>query len=150
MIVPVAAGNVNSGFGPGFYAGFASSSTAVAGVQPGGYLNTLITVAANKIGISRSTLITDLQNGQTIAQVAAAHRVSTSSIANAFLADEAAVLKMEVANGLITQAQASTMLTDLKTAVNTWLNETLPFRNCPNMSGNTPSQTNPSSTTSTQ
>jgi hypothetical protein len=145
VIVPVASGT-NPGFGP--YAGFASSSAAAAGAYPGGYLGTLITVAASKIGIRASALTTDLQNGQTIAQVAAAHNVATSTIANAFIADVTAQLKSQVSSGQITQTQANTMLADLKTDVNTWLTETNLLGHCPGTGGST--STNPSSSTSTQ
>lgn len=147
VIVPFASGNTTPAFGRGFYAGLASSPAAVPGGH--GYEDTLISVAASKLGITSSALITELQSGKTIAQVAAEHKVATSTIANAFIAAETTQLNALVASGQITQAQENTMLADLKADVNTLLTQPFSFGHCPNMGGSASSQTSPSSAGST-
>jgi hypothetical protein len=63
-------------------------------------------VVAKAIGISEADLLTALNGGQTVAQVAAAHSVSAQTVIDALVADGQSELAAEVASGSITQAQA--------------------------------------------
>ena len=69
-----------------------------------------LTVVAKAIGISEADLRTALQGGQTIAQVAAAHNVTTDAVAAAIKADLQTRLAAQVTAGTITQAQADERL----------------------------------------
>jgi hypothetical protein len=63
-------------------------------------------VVAKAIGISETNLTTALQGGQTVAQVAKAHNVSTQTVIDALVTDGLNELAAEVKAGTITQAQA--------------------------------------------
>lgn len=69
-----------------------------------------LTVVAKAIGISEADLRTALQGGQTIAQVAAAHNVTTDAVAAVIKADLQTRLAAQVTAGTITQAQADERL----------------------------------------
>ena len=68
----------------------------------------IVTISAKSIGIPKAELVTDLRSGESIAQVAAAHHVPTSTVTSALdkAAATAAVAKAEAA-GKLTSAQAA-------------------------------------------
>src|SRR5947207_12097669 len=63
-------------------------------------------VVAKAIGISEADLLTALQGGQTVAQVAKAHNVDLQVVIDALVADGQSELDAAVKAGTLTQAQA--------------------------------------------
>lgn len=80
----------------------------------GGPQNSLVAVAANMFGMDQTALITELNAGKTLADVAKAKNVATDKIIEAFLAPRAQALKNAVAAKQITQAQADSTLASMK------------------------------------
>ncbi len=72
-----------------------------------GHLIVGLEVAAEAIGIERSALIDALQNGQTIAEVAAANGVATQTVIDALVNAHQQKLDELVANGSITAEEAA-------------------------------------------
>jgi hypothetical protein len=82
--------------------------------------------AAAYLGISESQLKTDLENGQTLAQVATANGKTAAGLTAALVAAATKDLDAAVAAGTITQAQETTILNDLKQHIGDLVNGTLP------------------------
>jgi hypothetical protein len=82
---------------------------------PGGHNEAVsdTSVVAKAIGISEADLLTALQGGQTVAQVAAAHNVALQVVIDALVADGQTELDAAVKAGTITQAQADAEKTEL-------------------------------------
>ena len=80
--------------------------------RQGGSTNSLVSVAADVLGMERADLVAELQAGKTIAQVAEG-LVDPQTIVDAFIAIRAEKLAEAVANGCITQEQADLMLEHL-------------------------------------
>jgi hypothetical protein len=72
--------------------------------------NSLISIAADELGMSLTDLLTELQDGKSIADVAAEKGVDTGAIVDAYLADLKENLDEAVAEGRITQKQADYQL----------------------------------------
>ncbi|MEO8287020.1 MAG: hypothetical protein ABI670_11360 [Chloroflexota bacterium] len=89
----------------------------------GGQQSSLISVAADKIGMSVEDLVTALGTTKSIAQVATEHNVQASIIVDAFVAARAQNLAAAVQNGRMTQAQADQMLATMRTHVTEEVNE---------------------------
>jgi len=70
----------------------------------------LVKVAAEKLGMTEAELMTELQGGKSIADVAKAKGVDTQVISDAYLAQLKADLDAQVADGSLTQAQADAQL----------------------------------------
>jgi len=102
----------NGAFGPGFGRGpgFAAGPMFGAGPRWGGPEHSLIAVAAEQLGMERAELITELQSGKTVAQVAEEKGVALQTIVDAFLAPRAEQLTEMVNNGQLTQEQADALL----------------------------------------
>jgi len=66
-------------------------------------------VAATAIGITEADLLTALQNGQTIADVAKAHNVDAQKVIDALVQDGLDELAAKVKDGTLTQVQADAM-----------------------------------------
>lgn len=98
-------------FGPGFGRG---PGGGMMGGRWGGPENSLIAIAAEKLGLTQAELMTELQAGKTLAQVASEHNVTLDSIIEAFLAPRVERLNELVANGQLTQEQADTMLATMR------------------------------------
>jgi polyhydroxyalkanoate synthesis regulator phasin len=104
------------GFGPGMGGGFFGPGMDGfgRGFGHGGFIggpeNSLISVAANELGMTVSDLTAELQNGKSIADVASEKGVDTQTIVDAFVAQLKTTLDQAVTDGRITQAQADTML----------------------------------------
>ena len=89
----------------------------------GGSEQSLITVAAEVLGLDQAKLIADLQSGQILAEVAEAQGVDPQAIVNAFGADREAVLAERVADGYLTQDQADAMLAIMRAYITARLSE---------------------------
>jgi hypothetical protein len=66
-----------------------------------------LAAAAKAIGISEAALRTQLANGTTIAAVAGDHSVAVADVVDALVAAESAEIDQTVADGRLTQAQAT-------------------------------------------
>ena len=73
-----------------------------------------IATVAKALNMTEVDLRTELQSGKSIADVAAAKNVSLDTIVSAIVADQTTMLKQAVTDGKLTQAQADTMLANLK------------------------------------
>ena len=80
----------------------------------GGPQNSLIAVAANTLGMPQADLVSALQGGKTIADVAKDKGVALDKIVEAFVAPRQDMMKTAVASGRFTQAQADNMITFMK------------------------------------
>jgi polyhydroxyalkanoate synthesis regulator phasin len=84
----------------------------------------LHSVAADELGMSLTELLTELQAGKSIADVAGEKSVDVQAIADAYLAELRADLDEAVADGKITQNQADWMLEQAQERVPEQLNNT--------------------------
>jgi polyhydroxyalkanoate synthesis regulator phasin len=89
----------------------------------GGPENSLIVVAAKKLGLTTQELLTELQAGKTIADVAAEKNVAVDTIVEAVVAPRTERLNQLVTAGQLTQEQADAMLTLMKTEISEHINE---------------------------
>jgi hypothetical protein len=105
------------------------------GGQAGGPGNSLVAVAAEVIGIEQTELVAELQNGLTIAEVAAAHDVAVEDITEAFVAQRADWLASAVEAGRLTQEQADLMLSNMEAHVTLMLSQPLPLYGMGHMGG---------------
>jgi hypothetical protein len=76
--------------------------------------NSLVAIAAKVLGMDQTALFNELNTGKTIADVAKAKNVSLDKISSAFIEARTATLKSAVDAKRITQAQADTLLTEIK------------------------------------
>lgn len=83
----------------------------------------LIAVAAEKLGMDRAALVAELQGGKSIAQVAQARGVAPQTIVDAFIAARTAHLDALVKTGRLTQAQADQMRATMVTRVQTMIEQ---------------------------
>ena len=93
------------------------------GGQMGGPQQSLIAIAAQQLGINQADLVTQLQGGKTIAQVAGEKNVALDTIVNAFVATRQARMTQAVAAGRMTQAQVDAMLATMRTNVTAQLSQ---------------------------
>jgi len=110
-------------FGPG--AGFAGPGLGERYGGPGGAGALVIdslTPAADYLGISVSTLQSDLKGGKTLAQEATAKNKTASGVIDAIVAAEKKVLDAENAAGWITDAQETNLLAAIKDQVTDLVN----------------------------
>jgi polyhydroxyalkanoate synthesis regulator phasin len=80
----------------------------------GGPENSLMAVVTEKLGLTRAELVTELQAGKSIADVAAGKNVSLDTIVDAILAPRTDRLNELVANGQLTQEEVDTRLSNLR------------------------------------
>ena len=107
-------------------------------------------IAATAIGISESNLVTDLNNGQTMADVAKANNVDPQKVIDALVADGKQELAAAVTAGTLTQAQADSMQTDLTQRMTDQVNGAFPAHpGGPGAPYAPSSTTQPTTTTST-
>lgn len=124
-----AQGNDNAGNGPGNGYGMGNHMNNGAGMgagmgtMMGGAGNSLIDVAADKLGMTRTDLVTALGGTKSIAQVAGEHNVAASTIVDAFIAPRTERLDAMVTAGTLTRAQADQMLATMRTQVTEQINE---------------------------
>ena len=88
----------------------------------GGPQNSLVAVAAKVLGVAQPTLVTTLNSGKTIADVAKDKGITLDKIIDAFLTPRVEYLKSAVTAGRLTQAQADAWLATMKTNVTAQLN----------------------------
>jgi hypothetical protein len=99
------------------------------GGRPGGMMggrgsqNSLVTVAADVLGMQQADLVSSLQSGKTIADVAKEKGVTLDKIVDAFVAARQEFWKTAVANGRMTQAQVDSMTTVMRTNILARLSE---------------------------
>src|SRR5205085_12606488 len=77
----------------------------------------VLTPAADYLGVSVSTLQSDLKGGKTLAQEATAKGKTASGLVDAIVAAEKKVLDAENGAGWITDAQETNLLANIKDAV---------------------------------
>lgn len=83
----------------------------------------LVAIVAQQLGINQADLVTQLQGGKTIAQVASEKNVALDTIVNVFVATRQARMTQAVAAGRMTQAQADTMLATMRANVTARLSQ---------------------------
>jgi hypothetical protein len=101
------------GYGPMFGRGF----------HWGDPTNSLLAVAAEQLGMDAADLMTELQSGKSIAEVAQAREVSLDTIVDAFIAPYAEQLDEMVANEVLTQEQVDSLLATVKARLTLHLSE---------------------------
>jgi len=82
----------------------------------------VIAVSATTIGITPKALVAELRTGKSIAQVAAEHNVSTSTVEAAMLTAAEGKVSQAVTAGKLTQAQADKIDAALPTRIATLVN----------------------------
>ena len=82
----------------------------------------VLTPAADYLGVSVTTLQSDLKGGKTLAQEATAKGKTTSGLVDAIVAAEKKVLDAENGAGWITDAQETNLLANIKDAVTDLVN----------------------------
>ena len=104
-------------YGPGYGIGLGMGMGGWGGQQ-----TSLIAVAAKVLGIDQTALVTTLNSGKTIADVAKEKGISADKIVDEFLAPRLAAMKSSVEAKRITQAQADAMIATMKANVTAQLN----------------------------
>lgn len=115
--------NNNFGRGARLGPGNADAPRFGLGLRWGGPENSLVAVAAEQLGLTRTDLIAELQSGQAIADVAAEKNVALETIVEAFIAPRAEQLAALVDNGQLTQEEADAMLATMRANVSAQLSE---------------------------
>jgi DNA-directed RNA polymerase specialized sigma subunit len=108
-------------FGPGFGPGPGGPGQMGQGGRQGG--NPVLEIVAEKLGMTSDELMTELQAGKSIADVAAEKNVSVDTLVDAILAPRSDRLKEMVTNGRLTQEQADARLAEMKSKVTERLNQ---------------------------
>lgn len=85
-----------------------------------------LSVVAKAIGISDSDLLTALQSGRSIADVAKSKNVAVQTVIDALVASEKTEVQAMVTAGRITQGQADTMIANMTQRVTAVVNGTFP------------------------
>jgi hypothetical protein len=81
---------------------------------------------ATTLGITYDQLVTDLQNGQTIAFIATAQKVDLSKVIDTVVAAQTDMVNVLVKYGYINQDQANAIIANLRTRVESVLSATTP------------------------
>jgi hypothetical protein len=102
--------------GPGF--GF--------GHRDGGVIGGKFDAAAKALGITADQLMTDLRNGQSIADVAKAKNVDVNKVIDAMVSDAESGIDAAVKDGHLTPAEATKLKQDLKSHITDLVNNTPP------------------------
>jgi hypothetical protein len=98
---------------PGSRAGNGMGGYGMGG-RMGGPQSSLVATAAQTLGVTQADLVAELNAGQTLAQVAQAHGSSASALVEAWVTARQAALNQAVTAGQMTQAQADTMLANMR------------------------------------
>jgi len=91
------------------------------GFGPGVSINEDLTVITNTLGITAAQLQTDLAAGKSLATIAGS---KTAALITALVAAETTEINARVTSGAITQAQATTQIAGLNTAITAAVNAT--------------------------
>ncbi len=102
---------------PAFGQGYGMGMRQMGGNSWGRPHNSLVAVAAQVLGMNQADLITALNGGKTLADVAKGKGVATDKLVEAFLAPRITALKSAVEAKRLTQAQADTWLATMKANV---------------------------------
>jgi|tagenome__1003787_1003787.scaffolds.fasta_scaffold20987437_7 hypothetical protein len=94
------------------------------GGRPGAGLD----AAATYLGVTRSQLMTQLQSGKSLADVAKANDKSVDGLVAAMVADAKQHIAADVKAGRLTEAQQTQILSDLQQHVTDMVNGTMPQR----------------------
>jgi ribosomal protein S20 len=84
------------------------------GPQLGGIKQAMLDAAAKALKITTTELLTQLRNGQTLAQLAQAHGTTEQAVTSAALTAAKTQLDQAVTNGTLTQAQADAIYAQLQ------------------------------------
>jgi hypothetical protein len=117
----------SQGVGPGMFGGMFGRGLGLRGFL-GGQANSLVSVAADKLGMTVDELTTELQGGKSIADVAKEKNIDLQTIADAYVTQLQQTLTQAVDNGRITQSQSDAMLSQAQQRVTEQLNGT--WRGC--------------------
>jgi hypothetical protein len=85
----------------------------------------LLGAAVTYLGVDRSTIVTGLKSGQSLAQIATAHGKTADGLVAALLAPVKLKLDAAVAAGRLTSDRESTMLSKLQTALTAIVNKSV-------------------------
>jgi hypothetical protein len=85
-------------------------------------------VVAGLLGIDVETLRSELLDGSTIAEIAAAHGVEAQTVIDSLVAEAASHLDLSVANGRLTQEEADAKLAEITTRITDRVNNGRPER----------------------
>ncbi len=110
------------GMGPGMGPGLGRPGWGMGGLMG----DNLVSIAADKLGMKLTELLTELQDGKSIADVAKEKGVDTQTIVDAYLAQVKERLDEAVAAGRITQKQADYQLQQIEQRVTDQLDNTWP------------------------
>jgi len=119
----------DQGFGPGMMGGGLGRGMMGRGLgwgMMGDSQDSLIAVAADKLGMTVDELQTQLKDGKTIADLASEKGVDLQSIVDAFMTSRQEALSQAVTDGKITQEQADQMLENMRDMVEDHLNGEMP------------------------
>jgi hypothetical protein len=115
---PSFAGGTKGGPSFGFGFGF--------GHHDGGMLGNKLDAAAKALGITADQLMTDLGNGQSIADVAKAKKVDVNKVIDAMVSDAQSGIDAAVKDGHLTKDEATNLKKDLKSHITDLVNNTRP------------------------
>jgi hypothetical protein len=122
------------GFGSGMAPGMRGDKFGGMRGGHGGFIggpdNSLMSVAAEALDLSVKDLMTELQDGKSIADVAGEKSVDVQTIADTYLAQLAETLKQAVTDGKLTQTRADWMLEQETAQVQQRLAEPFEFDDC--------------------
>ncbi|MCB9455715.1 MAG: hypothetical protein H6671_07010 [Anaerolineaceae bacterium] len=96
------------------------------GMGMGGPDNTLLTVVSEQLGIEVTDLVTELQGGKTVAQLAEENGVALDTIVAAIITQHSELMAAQVEAGRLTQAQADAMLALHTANITAQLSNTMP------------------------
>lgn len=106
----------------------ASSTSHHGGTGAFAMAGNLLSEAAADLNTTTSALQTDMKNGQTIAQIAAAQNVSTSTLISELESTLDSKLSQEVSNGKLTSAQETKLKSAIDTSITNLVNGTKPMQ----------------------
>jgi len=92
----------------------------------GGSEDSLLAVAADKLGMTVDDLTAQLKDGKTVADLAQEKGVDLQTIVDAFVAARQEALSQAVTDGKITQEQADQMLENMRDMIEDHLNGDMP------------------------
>lgn len=117
------------GFGRGMHGGFRGMRGGAfgPGAHMGGPQTSLVSVAADHLGLTVSELVAELEGGRSIADVAQEKNVDVQKIATAFMAERESWISQAVEDGRMTQQQADWMLEHMEEEVQEHLSEPFSF-----------------------
>jgi len=121
------------GFGPGMMGGGFGRGMMGRGMMDRGWgmmgdsEDSLIAIAADKLGMTVDELTTQLKDGKTVADLAKEKGVDLQTIVDAFMAARQETLNQAVTDGKITQEQADQMLENMRDMIEDHLNGEMPM-----------------------